>query len=97
MQKDARVVADNIRKFVGTTQGLGQDVVLILHSIGGLIGSEAAAIVSEELRSKPDPDAGRITRLVFLAAHVIEKGMSFVASGRSVPNLETNQVLHELS
>lgn len=90
--KDARVVADCIRKFVSTVQPPGQDVVLVMHSIGGLIGSEAAAMVSEDLQSHPDPNAGRIVRLVFLAAHVLEKGTSFVASGRSIPNLDIDKV-----
>ena len=92
LQKDARVVADNIRKFVSTTQPPGQDVVLVMHSYGGVSGSEAAAIVSEALQSEQDPDAGRIRRLVYLAAHVIEKGSSFIESGRSVPNLDINKV-----
>ena len=97
MNKDARVVADNIRKFVGTTQGPGQEAVLVMHSYGGISGSEAAAIVSEELRSNPDPNAGRITRLVFLAAHVLEKGMSFESSGRDISDLDINNVRPALS
>ena len=49
-------------------------------------------MVSEDLRSNPNPTGGRIRRLVFLAAHVLEKGVSFVSSGRSIPNIDINEV-----
>ena len=88
LHKDARVVADNIRKFTS----VGQDVVLVMHSYGGVTGSEAAAIISDELRSDHDPNVGRIRRLIYLAAHVLENGSSLFGSGRSIPNLDINEV-----
>lgn len=33
LYKDSRVVADNIKKIVGTTQGPGQDVVLVMRKL----------------------------------------------------------------
>lgn len=88
LHKDVEVVANTLRQLVNS----GKDVVLLMHSYGGVTGSEAAAVVSEELRSNPKQSAGRIRRLVYLAAHVINKGVSFIESGRSIPNMDISRV-----
>lgn len=74
----ARVIEHNAR--------LRRDVILLMHSYGGIAGSEAVGILKENRAEN------RIKRLVFLAAHVIDKDVSFLGSGRSVPNVDINEV-----
>lgn len=88
LRKDSTVAADVMRKLVNDE---GKDVVVVMHSYGGVSGSEAAAMLSEWLPAHSIPEAGRIRRLVYLAAHVIEKGVSFQGSGRIIPNVDTSE------
>jgi hypothetical protein len=63
-----------------------------MHSYGGVTGPEGIAIVCEEQRSNSDPKAGRVKRLVFLAAHMLEKGKSFEEARGQIPNLDISEV-----
>ena len=87
-REDAKTVADTIRPVLNS----GKDAVVIMHSYGGVSGPEGAAIVCEEQRSNPDPKAGRVKRLVFLAAHMLEKGESFEEARGRIPNLDISEV-----
>ena len=81
MQKDAAALADILRQILSD----GKDVILLMHSYGGVCGCDAVGMVVED---SPPTASGRILRLVFLAAHVIEKGVSMQGSGRNIPNME---------
>lgn len=87
LRKDATTVADMIRKLFSEDK----NIVLVMHSYGGISGSEAAAMVSEHRRATSSDGGPRILRLVYLAAHVIEKGVSFKAN-RTIPDVTTSEV-----
>ena len=88
LAEDANAVAETIRQVVSS----GKDAVLIMHSYGGISGPEGTAIVCEEQRKSPDQKAGRVRRLVFLAAHVLEKGVSFEGLRGGLPGMDVRQV-----
>lgn len=88
MQEDATFVANTIRQVVES----GKDVIVMMHSYGGITGSEGTAIVLEEQKGKQGGKEGTVKRLVFLAAHVLEKGMSFNGSGKGIPGIENIEV-----
>lgn len=53
----------------------GQDVVLVMHSYGGLAGTEGYGMFQESRKSGPTDSSAGVRRLVYLAAHgAIEKG-----------------------
>src|ERR1700761_4019504 len=54
LQKDARVGSDVLRKLVNDE---GKDVVVIMHSYGGLSGSDAVAMLYEWMKTYGQPDA----------------------------------------
>jgi pimeloyl-ACP methyl ester carboxylesterase len=89
LRKDATVTCDVVKKLVNDET---KDVVLVMHSYGGIAGSEAAAMLHDWLQLNGQPDHGRIRRLVYLAAHVLEKGEPFFVPGRVIPNLDINEV-----
>lgn len=86
LQKDAAAVADILRQQLSS----GKDVILVMHSYGGISGSDAVGMLYEGQNGAPGP--GRLLRLVYLAAHILPKGEAFLGSGRSVPNIEKNEV-----
>ena len=88
LHEDALVILNALQQ----TMNSGKDAILVMHSYGGASGSEVAAVACEKQRSNPRPSTGRLRRLLYLAAHVIEKGVSLVGSGRVIPNVETDQV-----
>jgi hypothetical protein len=76
---DADVEA--IRTAVLKAADAGNDVVLVLHSYGGIPGSEASKGLSKEERAK-DGKKGGIVRLVYVTAFAIPEGVSMrVAAG----------------
>ena len=65
-------------------QSYGQDVILVMHSYGGICGSEAAKGFSKaEIESTGAK--GGIIRLVFLCAFVLTKGQSLWKKSGGVP------------
>ena len=90
LQDDASFVANTLRQVLSS----GKDAVLVMHSYGGVSGPEGMAIVLEEQRSNPDPKAGHVKRLVFLAAHMLDKGVSFEEARGQIPNMDISEVSH---
>jgi pimeloyl-ACP methyl ester carboxylesterase len=88
LAEDANAVAETIRQVVNS----GKDAVLIMHSYGGITGPEGTAIVCEEQRASPGQTAGRVRRLVFLAAHVLDKGISFEGLRGALPGIDFGEV-----
>jgi len=69
MQTDATLVADCLR----TAMANGRDTILIMHSYGGIPGSEAVGMISEELSTTPNIYRGKLQRLFYVMAQVPRK------------------------
>ena len=85
LQKDATAIAKVLRNVLSS----GKDAILLMHSYGGIAGGEAVGMLYED--PPQASNAGRLVRLVFLAAHVIEKGTSFFGY-RRIPGVEVSEV-----
>ena len=89
LRNDAAAIAQVIEK----NALLKKDIILLMHSYGGIAGSEAVGMLNDRQSHQPrNPGASRLKRLVFLAAHVIDKDVSFFGSGRQIPNVHTDEV-----
>lgn len=86
LYEDGKTVADALR---GVLEA-GKDADLIMHSYGGISGSEGVGIVLSEERSQPG--FGKVRRMVFLAAHVLEKGISMEGLRGRMPNMDVDEV-----
>jgi alpha-beta hydrolase superfamily lysophospholipase len=83
---DADVAA--VRATVLSHVNRGEDVVLIVHSYGGLVGSEAAKGLDRKNRDKPGQ--GAIVAMVYLAALALDVGQSILAGEETEdPNTRT--------
>lgn len=60
----------------------GKDAVLIYHSYGGVVGSEALA---EYVKEGPKPGYGKVKRLVYVCAFVLPEGASLMAALQNKP------------
>lgn len=91
LTKDVVIVKESIHRIADT----GKDVVMICHSYGGIIGSEAVAEFIEETKGKQG--IGCIKHLVLVAAVVLPKGMSLLGSRLTPHALDfDNGLLHHL-
>lgn len=81
LRKDATVTCDVLRKLLNDEL---KDVVLVMHSYGGMSGSEAVAMVERWLGVYGQQGHGRVRRMVFLAAHVVGKGEALMGGGRTL-------------
>lgn len=78
LHRDAAAIAQILRDVTNS----GKDVILLMHSYGGVAGCEAVGMLYED----QPPGPGRIRKLVFFAAHVIEKDQPFLPDGRLIPD-----------
>lgn len=78
---DAAAVRDVIYE---TVVGRGKDALLVMHSYGGLAGTEGYGMFREA-----NPSAsGQVRRLVYLAAHgAVERGTVFKPEHVKLPHL----------
>ena len=91
LNDDAVAIADILQDLVSA----GKDVVLVGHSYGGLVGTEAVGMLFEERGSSVrSSDAGRVRRIVFLTAHVVERGQAATATTTSGPYFDENVQHH---
>ncbi|KAH9895367.1 catalytic protein [Xylariomycetidae sp. FL2044] len=76
LRDDARVVRDEVRRLVEGEED-GREVVVFMHSYGGLVGSEAVTrdLSSEDRRSRSL--AGGVVHLFYCAAFILSEGQSF--------------------
>jgi pimeloyl-ACP methyl ester carboxylesterase len=67
----------------------GKEVVLILHSYGGVVGTEAAAGLGLKARQK-NGQTGGVIGLFYMAAFILAKGESLLSmcGGTVPPHLE---------
>ncbi|KAK3111520.1 hypothetical protein LTR53_013153 [Teratosphaeriaceae sp. CCFEE 6253] len=77
MAEDANVIAAAIQ----STTDAGKDVVLFGHSYGGTVASEGLALYLSSLEgaAPAEPAQGKIVRLVFLTALLLNQGQSAAA------------------
>lgn len=88
LHQDANAVADTVRKVLQD----GKVAVVIMHSYGGISGPEGVATVMEEKGAESSANFGSVRRLVFLAAHVLEKGISMEGLRGKMPNMDISEV-----
>ncbi|KAK4540223.1 hypothetical protein LTR36_009721 [Oleoguttula mirabilis] len=77
LSKDAEVIAQTILSLAAD----GKDVVVFMHSYGGIAGGEGVAMFCQEdaILSPSGHGQGRVVGLVFLNAYVLHKGDSFIS------------------
>jgi pimeloyl-ACP methyl ester carboxylesterase len=73
---DAEAVKATLNKALSS----GKDVVMLYHSYGGVVGSEALAEYVKELESGKKEGWGSVRRLVYIAAFVLPEGGSLMAA-----------------
>lgn len=90
LQNDAAAIAAVIDK----NAQLRKDIILLMHSYGGIAGCEAVGMLNDRKSDQPrNPGASRLKRLVFLAAHAIDKDAAMFGS-RKIPNIDTDEVIN---
>ncbi|KAK5132331.1 hypothetical protein LTR08_009166 [Meristemomyces frigidus] len=78
LSKDAEAVAHTIQRLAAA----GKDIVVFMHSYGGMAGGEGVATFCQEENAIMSPSGhrqGRVVGLVFLNAYVLHKGDSFMS------------------
>lgn len=75
--------AQAVRQAIMEKLGLGQDVVAIAHSFGGVAMSEAVKGLGKEERQKQGFDTG-VLRLVYMCAMALPKGQTHVGQIKPV-------------
>jgi pimeloyl-ACP methyl ester carboxylesterase len=74
---DVEAVKSTLNKVLSS----GKDVVMLYHSYGGAVGSEALADYVKRLQSGGAKEGwGKIRRLVYIAAFVLPEGGSLMAA-----------------
>lgn len=76
-----------IRKTVSTLADEGKKIILVMHSYGGIPGSESAKGLAWKTRQQKGKSGG-IVSLVYLCAHLVKEGMSVngMANGTEWPS-----------
>lgn len=85
--------ATAIQKVTSKLADEGQQIILVMHSYGGIPGTESAKGLSWE-RRQANGEQGGIIALVYVSAYLIKEGMSVmsVAGGAEWPSFLTKQV-----
>jgi pimeloyl-ACP methyl ester carboxylesterase len=80
---DAVAVAAELNRLIETEQ---KDVVVLMHSYGGLVGSEAIPETLTRTSRKSRGLTGGVLRLVFVAAFMLAEGQSVLGAFGESPN-----------
>ena len=70
----------------------GKDVVVIMHSYGGLVGSEAVTEEFSRVKRKEKGLPGGVIHLFYYAAFVLEEGQSVLSAFGESPNNDVKVV-----
>lgn len=74
---DVEAVKNTVNKVISS----GKDAVILYHSYGGVVGSEALADYVKELEAGTKKEGwGKVRRLVYIAAFVLPEGGSLMAA-----------------
>lgn len=72
----------------------GRDVVVLMHSFGGVSGSDAVAEFEEDMKTDDASSKhGRVVQLLYVAAIVIDKGTAFASHSRRALRTEVKDGL----
>lgn len=69
-----------VRSVIDKVLSAGKDAVVIMHSYGGVVGSEALAEYLQTLQSGQKQGYGKVKRLVFVCAFALPEGASLMAA-----------------
>jgi pimeloyl-ACP methyl ester carboxylesterase len=69
-----------VRTAIVKAADAGNEVIVVMHSYGGLPGSEATKGLSKEDRAK-DGKKGGVTRLIYITAFALPEGVSLMSAG----------------
>lgn len=85
--------ATAIQKVTSKLADDGHQIILVMHSYGGIPGTESAKGLSWEIR-RAEGQPGGIVALVYVSAYLIKEGMSVmsVAGDTEWPTFLTKQV-----
>lgn len=84
---DAAVVRDALKQVIVDN---GRDAVLVMHSYGGVAGTEGYGMF-REAHSPQDVDSAQVRRLVYLAAHgAHEKGIVHRPDAAQLPHISVD-------
>ncbi|XXG98399.1 hypothetical protein Hte_004722 [Hypoxylon texense] len=82
---DANVVQAELQRLI---EGEGKQVLVLMHSYGGLVGSEATLEGFSWAKRSEQGLAGGVIHLLFLAAFILPVGQSVTGAFGTSPNLE---------
>ncbi len=91
--EDTAVIRNRLESLIVSD---GKSVVLVMHSYGGLAGTNAVSGLEAELRLK-DGKTGGIVHCVFIAAFLIPKGKSLIDMFPEQPPYLVPDVIHQYS
>lgn len=76
-----------VREAVVSATEAGNDVVVLMHSYGGVIGSEAVQGLTRLDRSREDSKKGSVVQMIYLAAFALPEGISLLdaLAGKPLP------------
>ena len=80
LRQDVEVVRKDLEELVAQ----GKDVVMVMHSYGGMAGGGAVEGL-EKSRRREAGKTGGVTGCVFIAAFLVPKGKSLIAAFPAVP------------
>ena len=90
MYTDADLIRSETQKLVDQ----GKDVVLVLHSYGGIVGSQAADQALGKRAREAEGKKGGIARLVYMCAFMLKPGDHLYSSfGGEVPSFIKVEVI----
>ncbi|EME88368.1 uncharacterized protein MYCFIDRAFT_192553 [Pseudocercospora fijiensis CIRAD86] len=79
LAKDVETIIKSIDKIAST----GKDVVVVMHSYGGICGSEAVAEFMEHHKAHADSQYGTIIHLLYISAFILPKGRHLIEDGNT--------------
>jgi pimeloyl-ACP methyl ester carboxylesterase len=81
--------AAHIRSVILPLIDAGKEVLLVMHSYGGAVGTEAAKGLSKAERAKEGKKGG-VVHLYYLCAFMLQEGQSLVSCNEATPEMTLN-------
>ncbi|KXS99665.1 hypothetical protein AC578_9885 [Pseudocercospora eumusae] len=94
LAKDVDMILKSIEKIAST----GKNVVIVMHSYGGVCGSEAVAEFMEKHKAHADNQYGTIIHLLYICAIILPKGRHLMEDENTahVLYIDENGLAHNL-
>ncbi|USW47775.1 Putative alpha/beta hydrolase-1 [Septoria linicola] len=91
--KDVETIKQAIQTIIST----GQDLVVVMHSYGGMCGSEAVASFFEDAQRNQNIGTGTIVRLIYVSAIILPRGKLLFEDGNTLLELKIEgRLAHKL-